>query len=72
MLENGKIGVLVRTKSWLSCEIPNDVIRVEDYKVYSHDRLRKKKGGGLCAYIHKKMKVNALTYSHLNYSDNNL
>lgn len=71
LLENEKVGVLILSESWLSREIPNDTIRINDYKIYRLDRQRKARGGGICVYVHKKLKVNALIYSHLNVSNSN-
>lgn len=68
LLENERVGILVLTESWLNKGIPNDAIRIDDYKVYRLDRQRKAKGGGICVYVHTKLKVNALLYSHLNES----
>lgn len=68
LLENEKVGILVLTESWLNKEIPNDANRIDDYKVYHPDNQRKAKGGGIYVYVHRKLKVNALLYSHLNIS----
>lgn len=72
MLENEKIRILALSESWRSAEIPNDVVRINNYKIYRQDREGKRKGGGLCIYIHKKLKVNTLEYSHLNHRNKDI
>lgn len=45
LLENESIKILNLSQSWLSSEINNNSIRIENYKIYRLDRKKKKKGG---------------------------
>lgn len=69
LLEGNGIDALCLNESWLCKETPNSQIRFEDYKVYRHDRQIRKRGGGLCAYIHRRYRVDALKHEMLNISD---
>lgn len=69
LLSTEIVGVLNLSETWLNKSTPTDRIRVANYKIYRHDRELKKRGGGLCVYIHKKLKVDAQKYSTLNLSN---
>lgn len=72
ILHETKLDALCIKESWLSANISNDQIRVSEYKIYRLDRKIKKRGGGLCAYIAGKYKVDAHKYEEYNVSSNHL
>ena len=47
-----KPNLILITESWLNSWIPNSILKIDDYKIIRNDR-KHKKGGGVCAYIHK-------------------
>lgn len=69
LLSSEVIGVLSLSETWLSSNIPTDRIRVPEYKIYRLDRVMRKRGGGICVYVHKKLAVDAQKYSPLNISN---
>lgn len=62
------IDVLSCNESWLSPKISNNCLHV-DHKIYRWDRLQLRRGGGICLYVHKNIKVDAQVYEHMNRSD---
>jgi hypothetical protein len=53
------------SETWLNSTATNGEIAIDDYKIYRLDRLHKK-GGGVCAFVKKVIKVtilNELTYT---------
>lgn len=68
-MEGNEIDALCLNESWLCGETPNSQIRFDNYKVYRLDRAMRKRGGGLCAYVHYRYKVDALKYEMLNISN---
>lgn len=72
MLKDEKIKVLNLSESWLNPEIPNNTVRLDQYKIYRQERNANKRGGGLCTYVHKTLKVDALKYNELNVSNENI
>lgn len=72
ILDDGRIDVLSLNESWLNNNISNNLIRIEGYKIYRLDRAMRRKGGGLCVYVHGKYKVNAQVHEDLNVSDKDL
>lgn len=72
LLDSTKVDALCINESWLNENVNNNQIRIDEYKIYRLDRKEKKRGGGLCAYINGKHRVDAHKYSDLNRSDKNL
>lgn len=72
ILDSTRVDALCINESWLNESVNNNQIRIRDYKVYRLDRKEKKRGGGLCAYINSKHRVDAFKYDHLNISNKNL
>lgn len=72
LLEGESIDVLCLSESWLAKKIPNNFLRIDNYKIYRWDREEKKRGGGICAYVHRKLLVNSEIYSELNISDQHI
>ena len=63
-----KTEVITVCETWLNTAVTNSEVRIDGYKLYRQDRLRKR-GGGVCAYIRKDITVTVLKdISHL--SDN--
>ena len=44
------------SETWLNSTVPNGEIAIDDYKIFRQDRLHKK-GGGVCAFVKKVLKV---------------
>lgn len=57
------------TETWLNGKVHNGLIRIPEYKLYRWDRKSSKRGGGITAYVHNKLKVDASRYEDLNVSD---
>lgn len=72
MLSDEKIGILNLSESWLKPSQGNNLLRVDNYKLYRWDRKLRKKGGGICLYVNRKIKVNAQIYEELAISDKNI
>lgn len=68
LLHETKLDALCINESWLSSDVENDRIRISDYKIYRLDRKVKKRGGGLCAYIAGRHKVDAYKYEEYSVS----
>ena len=56
LVKSHKIDVLTRSKTWLNSTVTNGEIAIDDYKIFRQDRLHKK-GGGVCAFVKKVLKV---------------
>ncbi len=53
------------SETWLNSTVTNGEIAIDDYKIYRLDRLHKK-GGEVCVFVKKVLKVvilNELTYT---------
>lgn len=72
ILQDESIDVLNCNESWLSPRITNNCLQVENYMIYRWDRLQRNRGGGICLYIHKNLKVDAQMYEQCNKSDNTI
>ena len=44
------------SETWLNSTVTNGEIAIDDYKIFRQDRLHKK-GGGVCAFVKKVLKV---------------
>lgn len=44
---------------------------IDNYKVYGWDRKIRKRGGGICVYVHNNLIVDCAIYEELNVSDEN-
>ena len=56
LVKSHKIDVLTMSETWLNSTVPNGEIAIDDYKIFRQDRLHKK-GGGVCAFVKKVLKV---------------
>lgn len=72
ILRDSDIDIINFNESWLGKDNPNSLYRLENYKIYRNDRANRKKGGGLCTYVHCSLKCNAQTYQALNMSNEHL
>lgn len=72
LLEDEGIDVFNLNESWLSPSISNNLLRVNNYKLYRQDRALNKKGGGLCVFVSKNLKINVQTYDNLNVSNEHM
>lgn len=61
--------VICGCESWLNKNIHDNLITVPGYNLLRLDRCVKRKGGGLCIYIHEKLKYDYRKYQHLNLSN---
>lgn len=68
LLDEENIKILNLSESWLDKDVTNSMLRIEQYKIHRLDRQKRKKGGGLCTYVHKTLKVDALKYENINTS----
>lgn len=58
LLSNEKLDLLILTESWVKPWIVNNMVRLDNYKVYRWDReLNKKEEGSV--YANKRVKVDA-------------
>ena len=65
LVKSHKIDVLTMSETWLNSTVTNSEIAIDDYKIFRLDRVHKK-GGGVCAFVKKVLKVtilNELTYT---------
>ena len=65
LVKSHRIDVLTMSETWLNSTVTNGEIAIDDYKIFRQDRLHKK-GGGVCAFVKKVLKVtiiNELTYT---------
>lgn len=60
------------SESWLNSRVGNNQIRIPNYKVYRWDRKVKKRGGGICVYVHKNLLVNTCIYDEYNVSNEHI
>lgn len=72
ILQKTNLDALCINESWWNSDGTNDQIRISGFKVYRLDSKAKRRGGGLCAYVAGKHKVNAHKYEELNVSNKNL
>lgn len=72
LLHETKLDALCINESLLNKDVTNDQIRISDYKIYRLDRNVKRRGGGVCAYIASRYKVDAHKYEEYNVSNKNL
>lgn len=56
------------TESWLSTDIPDEVLKVEGFHIHRADRSTGQKGGGICAWIKWDFSVKVLASSSI-YTD---
>ena len=56
LVKSHKIDVLTMSETWLNSSVTNGEIAIDDYKIFRQDRLHKK-GGGVCAFVKKVLKV---------------
>ncbi len=59
LVKSHKIDVLTMSETWLNSTVTNGEIAIDDYKIYRLDRLHKK-GGGVCVFAKKVLKVTIL------------
>ena len=52
VMEDNSFDIVFITESWLNSNIPDDVIQIEDYRVFRRDRERKRTWRGM--YLCKK------------------
>lgn len=76
LLNKHKIDVLTISESWLSNQIPNSIISIDNYAFFRQDRLYQdecyKKGGGLLTYVNHDYLVDEHIHSHLNECNPNI
>ena len=60
LVKSHKIGVLTMSETWLNSTVTSGEIAIDDYKIFRLDRLHKKGGGGVCAFVKKVLKVTIL------------
>lgn len=72
LLSDEKLDLLSLSETWLSPTVANNVVRINNYKIYRWDRQRNKKGGGICIYVNRKIKVDTQLNENLNVSDKDL
>lgn len=72
LLQDEKIDIMSLSESWLNAKVGNNQIRIVNYKVYRWDRKVKKRGGGICVYVHKDLLVNACVYEEFNLSNEHI
>lgn len=46
LLNEEEVKVLNLSESWLNADIPNNLVRIDHYKIYRQDRKLKRRGGG--------------------------
>ena len=74
----GDIDVLGLSETWLKQEIPNTMLKVNNYHLIRQDRRHRniqghiKSGGGICMYIKSDVSYDDIIFKHLNVSDINL
>ena len=56
--------LILITETWLKTNIPSSCIQVANYKIIRYDR-KLKKGGGVCAYIHKSIYFTIITLENI-------
>ena len=60
VMKDNYFDIVFVTESWLNSNIPDDVIQIEDYRVFRRDR-EGKGHGGVCIYVRNNHKVNILS-----------
>ena len=63
LVKSHNIDVLTMSETWLNSTVTNGEIAIDDYKIFRQNRLHKK-GGGVCAFVKKVLKltiINELT-----------
>ena len=50
VLKNNNVDLVFIAETWLKDKIPDDVIRISDFKVFRRDR-KEREHGGVCLYI---------------------
>lgn len=61
---NSKIDIICLTETWLSEDIPNELVAVDGYKLYRNDR-RYSRGGGICIYCKNDLMCKVISVSEL-------
>lgn len=69
--ENSKIDIICITETWLNDNISNEVVAVEGYKLYRHDRSNNR-GGGICIYCKNNLHCRVIAVNEMTeeFNDN--
>lgn len=72
LLSDEKLDLLGVSESWLKPSVTNNIVRIDNYKIYRWDRQANKRGGGVCVYVSRRIKVDAQINEKLNISDKDI
>lgn len=64
--------VICLWETWLTANLPDDWVAIDDYTLIRLDRCSKRKGGGVCIYVKNKYQCNSVKYNHLNSSNSDV
>lgn len=59
-ISSGNYQIFAASETWLTNEIPNELVRFPNYHVFRCDRLLRS-GGGVCAWVHSSLNVICLS-----------
>lgn len=72
ILSDTNIELICLCESWLNKNITNGLICLPNYNIIRLDRATKRKGGGLCMYIHHRLNYDVQKFSEFNCSNNDI
>lgn len=64
--------IICLNETWLCKSIPDSLISLDNYHLFRHDQSTPKKGGGLCIYSRKKLKIDPDSQKELYLCNKNI
>lgn len=59
--QNGFYQVIAVSEIWLSSSITDNLVNLDNYRIFRRDRDRCR-GGGVCIYVHKKFESSLVSF----------